>query len=131
MMAGSFNRFASRFYSLVQKVKGRSTLAYLPNRKNLVEDLTAYSIAGYEIRIYCQRELYKRKYDHWYIPSEILVSYLVYGVATNDAPQALKDVCEFDLKVDIKPEFIWDYHDRQIAVKAYLDAVIERLELRK
>ena len=132
MMAGIYNRFASRFYSLVEKVKGRSTLNYIPTQKNLVEDLTAYSIAEYEIRIFCHQERFRRKYDHWYIPSEIMISYRVYGVVTNNAPDNLRDVCEFDVRVGIEhSKFIWDYDSKQIAIKTYLDVLIERLELPK
>lgn len=129
MVAGFYNRFAGWFYETWEKVKGKGQVQREAHKANFAEDLIACSLAGYEIRIYCQKELYRRKYDLWFIPNERAISYRVYGVVSNTAPQKLKDICEFDLKIAVSTSRFSNGNDkRQHAIKAYLDVLIERLK---
>jgi hypothetical protein len=130
MIAGLYQRIASWILSYLGSLKGHATLQRVHSKPSLEEDLTAYSVSGYEIRIFCKLEHNRRKYDKWFIPTEDVISYRLYGVVSPDAPTALREVCEFDVCVPYQRQrFIWSSSiSRSEAIKEYLDVLITRLE---
>lgn len=128
MMASLYQRLAAWGFNQKERIKGSSRLVAVRLSPNLSEDLTAYSVSGFQIRIYCKLEHNRREYDRWFIPSEDLISYRVYGVASSDAPQALREVCDYDVVVPYTKRWIFST-SRSSAIKVYLNVLIKRLEL--
>ncbi len=122
-------RFVMGFLVMfVENLKGTKTVTEIRSPKNALGNLTGYAIAGYQINIYCQRKHYRRSYDKWFIPDQHHITYRVFSVVTNDAPDGLKMACELDVDLpSMLPEYVNDEQQRSAVVQAYLDILVSRL----
>lgn len=112
-----------------ERFKGTKTVYEIKGPENALGNLQGYSVRGYQITIFCQRKEYVAVYDSKWTPNRKRVLYRVFGVVTNDAPQALKKACELDIHL---PSFIsplnMDAEVRRACVHAYLDLLEKKLE---
>lgn len=112
----------------LEQLKGQRVIKEIHHPHNAMGYLAGYSISGYSIQIFCQRKHYRRYYDNWFIPNQDHIAYHVYSVVSSDAPDVLKQACELDLDIPaLLPSAVSDEGQREEAVKAYLDLLIERL----
>lgn len=113
---------------LFERLRGSKTVYESKRPDNSMGSLKGFTVRGYEVAIYCQRKEYHVKYDRWYIPNRVRVTYNVFSVVTNDAPKALRKACELD--VDL-PALIhnWNFDNeiRRAQVLAYLDLLERRM----
>lgn len=114
---------------LFERWRGPKTVYEIKRPDNSLGCLKGFTVRGYELAIYCQRKEYHVKYDRWYIPNRVRVTYNVFSVVTNDAPVALRKACELD--VDL-PALIHNWHFdnevRRSQVHAYLDLLEARIK---
>lgn len=113
---------------LFERARGPKTVTELKRAGNEMGSLKGFAIRGYEIAIYCQRKEYHIRYDRWWIPDRVEVTYNVFSVVSSEAPKALRQACERD--VDL-PALIhnWNFDNeiRRAQVNAYLDLLEKRL----
>lgn len=116
-------------FLLFEKLKGQQKVEELHSTQTLVGHLTGYSVAGYEIRLFCQKRRYLKKYSRWFVPDQIHTLYHVYSSVSNDAPANLKTVCELDLNIPaMTPSFVSEKLQKEAAIHAYLDILIAKLK---
>lgn len=122
-------RMLSVAFLFLEKLKGKKTLHEVKLPKNALGHLVGFAVSGYEVRIYCQKKQYKRKYDNWFVPDKNMVVYRVFSVVTNDAPERLKEACELDVDIPCQlSPFVDDEGQKDAAILAYLDLLATRLD---
>lgn len=110
-------------------LKGEKTVYEVKLPKNALGHLVGFAVSGYEVRIYCQKKQYERKYKNWFVPDKRMVLYRVFSVVTNDAPERLKEACELDIDIPCQlSSFVDDEGQKDAAILAYLDILAHRLE---
>jgi hypothetical protein len=116
-------------FLFLEKLKGKKTLHEVKLPKNALGHLVGFAVSGYEVRIYCQKKQYKRKYDNWFVRDKSMVVYRVFSVVTNDAPDRLKEACELDVDIPCQlSPFVDDEGQKDAAILAYLDLLASRLD---
>lgn len=121
-------RWIDRAYLGWEHLLGASTVSCRNHSSNLGAQLIGYSVAGYEIRVYCQPRHYVREYLWWRWLRGRYCTFRVFGRVTADAPENLQKACELDLTVPkLRPRFVSEDLQRQAAVKAYLDVLLAKL----
>ena len=118
----------SELFLLFEKWKGRKTVYEVKLPKIAKGRLTAFAVDDYEIRIYCQKKQYKRRYDSWLVPDKNMAVYRVFSVVSSDAPLRIQDACELDVDIpgQLSP-LIEDEMQEKAAIQAYLDLLVSRL----
>lgn len=125
---GVFQQLLDWLYLWHDRHRGPIRLNKHHRVEELHEHLTGYAIAGYEIRLYCQKKRYIRQYLWLRLPSLHYCTFRVFGRVTADAPEALRRACELDVDLPLlTPHFISESVQKEMAVRAYLDLLIERL----
>lgn len=125
----SLKRMLSVVFLFLEKLKGKKTLHEVKLPKNALGHLVGFAVSGYEVRIYCQKKQYKRKYDNWFVRDKSMVVYRVFSVVTNDAPDRLKEACELDVDIPCQlSPFVDDEGQKDAAILAYLDLLASRLD---
>lgn len=116
-------------YLFWQTCKGKSTVTTVASLPCLFGHLTGYSTAGYELRLYCQKQLYRRQYQRWSWFNWYFSAYRVYSVISAEAPALLREACLLDICIPAQmPSFVSDRLQKELAVQTYLDILIDRLE---
>lgn len=119
------------FFLGIEKLKGTSVVREIIHPACLTGKMIATSLGGYELTVYCRVRHYQRNYMRWFVPTRHHILYQVYSVASNDAPESLKKACEANMT--IPSSLHWCVNDavqEAVAVDAYLDMLIDRLEPR-
>jgi hypothetical protein len=125
----TLKRMLSKLVVWFEKLKGHTTVHEVKLPKNALGHLVGFAITGYEVRIYCQKKQYKRKYENWFIPDKNMVVYRVFSVVTNDAPERLKEACELDVDIPCQLSTVVDDDgQRDAAILAYLDLLAAKLD---
>jgi hypothetical protein len=115
-------------YRWFEKIKGGSIVRRTYRVSDLGEQLTGHSVAGYEIRLYCQQKHYVREYLWWIFPRQTYSTFRVFGSVTADAPASLKKACELDIDLPrLRPRFLSEALQVEAAIQAYLDILVARL----
>lgn len=118
----------SWLFELFERIKGATRVIEVKTPKNLVGQLTGYSIYGYELQIFCQKRHFRRSYDKWFIPNENHIAYRVFSIVSNNAPAKLKKACELDIVIpQLMNDGIDERRQRQAAIDAYLDILAQSL----
>jgi hypothetical protein len=113
---------------LFERLRGSKTVSEIKRPDNSLGSLKGFAVRGYELAIYCQRKEYHVKYDRWYIPDRIEVTYNVFSVVSNDAPKALRKACELDVDLPaLVHNWNFDNEIRRAQVHAYLDLLEKRM----
>ena len=134
---GFFIRLISGFHLFYERVKGDkiASVTIFPINN---EEYLKVKIKNLELRIFCRRKQFRRKYDKWFLTdgaksvfqlySEILYEDSVDKLDDIDYTQ-LKEACLFNADIPaILPEFIAYKYHRIIMTHVYLDIVTERLK---
>jgi hypothetical protein len=115
-------------YLLFERIKGVAFFEEIVTPPALTEHLTGYSVSGYELRLYCQRKKYRRTYLRWSWLNRTYSAFRVYSITSNDAPPCLREACELDIYFPaFAPSFLSENLQKELAIQAYLDILIERL----
>lgn len=94
------------------------------------ETLTAESVLGYQLQICCRQRHYRRVYQHWFIPNQDFAVFEVYAITSQVAPEALRRACERSYFFPaLRPRGVFPHVQEQAAIAAYLDLLIQRLQL--
>lgn len=127
MMSG-LRIFVGVVLLLFERLRGPKTVYEIKRPSNSLGSLKGFTVCGYDIAIYCQRKEYHVKYDRWYVPDRVEVSYQVFSVTSRDAPKALQEACALDVEL---PALIhhWNFDNviRRAQVHAYLDMLEARM----
>ncbi|MDR3392286.1 MAG: hypothetical protein P4L77_11190 [Sulfuriferula sp.] len=124
-------RFLSRCFLFVERrLKGNKSVKNisLPEDQDFVGVLTGYSVTGYEIKIYCSKVRYRKKYSRWYVPPSNIDLYHVYSTVSADAPDSLKAACALEITIPPPhPDFLNFEFQKDAAIEWYLDLLIQRM----
>lgn len=113
----------------LERIKGPKKVYEIKRPANAMGCLKGFTVRGYELAIYCQRKEYHVKYDRWYIPNRITVTYNVFSRVTNDAPKALQKACELDVDLPaLVHNWNFDNEVRHAQIDAYLDLLEARMK---
>jgi hypothetical protein len=114
-------------FLFLERIKGTKTVLEIKNPKNALGHLAAYHVSGFEINIYCQLKHYHRAYDRWYAPNTDIWAYHIFSVVSKDAPESIRQACELDIDLPSQfPSFVDVEHQKDEAIRAYLDLLISR-----
>jgi hypothetical protein len=115
-----------------EELKGTKVVKEIIPRDMLQGHLTGYAVAGYEIRLYCQKKTYRREYHWWCIPNREYATYRVFSIVSPDAPTALRKACELEIDLpQMIPSLVSQSYQKQVAIQAYLDILMERIRFEK
>lgn len=129
---GVFQQTWDRLFLWVDRQRGPVHVDRQSRCEELNEHLIGYAIAGYQIRLYCQKKRYMQRYLRWHMPSLTYCTFRVFGRVTADAPEALRRACELDIDLPrMTPYFVSESVQKEMAVRAYLDLLIERLTMER
>jgi hypothetical protein len=127
-MIDSLIRMLGALIVFLERMKGRWTLKEVKHPRNNLGRLSGFSVQGYGLEIYCHRRHYRRHYDKWFIPNKDRMAFHVFSMVSPDAPDMLQKACELVLDIpQFLPSYASDEAQREAAVQAYLDILIERL----
>lgn len=117
-------------YLWLEQLAGASVVRRKFRPTDLGAQLTGYSVAGYQIRVYCQEKLYVREFLWWQLPARRYCTFRVFGKVTSDAPDALRRACDYlDVNLPrLRPGFVSTQLQKEAAVSAYLDILIGLIE---
>lgn len=116
-------------YLGLERLLGLSSVQRYWKVSDLSEQLTAVSVAGFEIRVFCHERVYVRTYLNWRRWRRTYQLYRVFGQLSYDAPQALQTACQMDIELPrLRPWFVSDELQKQAAVAAYLDILIRKIK---
>lgn len=128
-VAGGFVRLCGYVFESVEKLKGPSTFKELSYAPCLAAKMTATSIGGYDLSVYCRVRHYARVYQRQLAPTKHIILYQVYSVASADAPKSLREACETTIVIPAWMHWCVNNDVQEaLAVRAYLDILIDRLE---
>jgi hypothetical protein len=128
----NFSKLHNLFLSVIENLKGNRTFIEIKNNKDTSNSITCYSIAGYQLNIYCYKKQYIYKYDNWFVPTKKYTSYRIFCVPTNGTPDDLTKICELDITLPaLLPSCSSDIQQCKAAVAAYVDILTEHLNENK
>lgn len=108
---------------------GPSTFKEIAYKPCLASKVTATSIGGYELSVYCRTRHYARLYSCPLVPTQHIVLHQVYSVVSADAPESLRKACEATITVPAWMHWCVNNDTQEaLAVRSYLDILIDRLE---
>lgn len=123
-----FKSLLNAFFLYLEKLKGRKTVYEVKLPKHALGHLAGFAVAGFEVRIYCQKKQYKRSYDNRFIPDKYMAVYSVFSVVSNDAPERLRQACELVADIPCQlSSFVSDEGQKDAAIQAYLDLLVHKL----
>jgi len=119
----------------MEKLKGSKTVTvvYFPHNTN---DYLDVQFNGLSLRIFCNKKLYRRSYDKWYVLSDHRSVYnlrsVVGGVLPEHDPNfdtnGLRLACELEVDIPaLLPSFVEFKYHQIVMTHAYLDIVTGRL----
>lgn len=117
------------FASIIETLRGPSTISEIPAAINDIECLMGYSLMGYSLRIHCLEKRYILNYKYWFMASREHAIYHVYAVVSQDAPEKLKMFCSEDRQFPkILNRWMPSASQKEAAIMAYLDLIIENFK---
>lgn len=119
-------RMLTACWIILERLKGARRFTHINSRFDYLGKLTAFSVLGYELSVYCKRRVYRRSYETWWSWKSHSVVFEVYSIATNDAPPNLIKAClENRTFPKLLPWFVYDDLQARAAVDAYLEQLTE------
>jgi hypothetical protein len=120
--------WCSLYYLGIEQLKGASTVVEIFWPARLKPKMTATSVMGYRLEVYCQRKHYARRYTRLFVPTRHHIQFQVYSTVSADAPPALKTACEIVMSISSGTHWSVDSdYQEKLAVDAYLDLLAAHL----
>lgn len=120
--------FATWLVLLLEGLKRPVRTIEVPSRRPPTK-LVAVAIEGYEITIHAVRKDFIKEYANRFFGNKRFKVYHVFGIPSNDAPEDLKKACYPPVTFPLfYYSFVDDRLQRDHAIKAYLDILIDRLK---
>lgn len=100
--------------------------------KGEVSSLSIHTVHGYDLSICVEATYFERSYARFYMPSRLMASYHVYTLVPPEAPERLRLIAG-TFSVDLPRQYVWadEMMQKQGAIEAYLDLLINRLDRRR
>jgi hypothetical protein len=100
--------------------------------KGEVSSLSIHTVHGYDLSICVEATYYERTYERLYMPSRLMASYHVYTLVPPEAPERLRLIAG-TFTADLPRQYVWadEMMQKQGAIEAYLDLLINRLDRRR
>jgi len=118
----------TRLSKIIDNVKGDYTIQAFPSQAVVMDNLTAKSVEGYQVVIYCQKKQVVQRFRKWYIPDCHMNKYRVFSVPSETAPVELKEACELDVCIDqLFPNTPNDFVQKEVVIGAYLERLLNSL----
>lgn len=90
--------------------------------------LSAKSIHGYELEVFCHTVRYRFYYSAWWARPKVFTMFEIYSRVSNDAPPSLKKVCQITVCLPtLLSPYVEDGAQTRAAVEAYIDLILYEL----
>jgi len=110
-----------------ERYKGPGKIISAPEPVKHQTTVRAISMDGFELTIYVNKTVFSQNYDRWFVTTKSKAIYDVYAVASNDAPQVLRDITLMYQRSfpTMLPDYIPEEVQRDYVLMAYLDAITD------
>jgi hypothetical protein len=126
----ALKRAVTSILNLFKLLKGDYIVDNHPSFAFVTDNMTMHSVDGYQIVIYCQKKRVLQKFERWYMPDLPKNKYRVFSVASQSAPEALKQACQMELCVDhLFPDTPNDFVQKETVIATYLDSLLKRIRM--
>lgn len=128
-----FFKLISLIFIILERLKGHKTVIVVhpPTTGNEYFEVKFFDL---ELRIFCRKKQYRRKYDKWYVLGDKRSVYQAYSMVVGEYKHPnginlddLRMACALDVDIPaLLPEFVEFKYHRVVIIHAYIDIITER-----